>query len=123
MMPRLLAALFLLAASAQAQRPTSPDSALYVVRIGNDTARFMWLIQDGRRLTTISANRIPTLRVLRGSTTLGNDWSVHALEQARGYLSFTSRRESPNPIRSAWRKDPRINVFCAVALATAGQVI
>lgn len=77
-----LFALLVPSASAKAQRPMQPvDSALFVIRIGNDTSRYMWLIRDGRRLTTISANRIPTLRILRGQTLLGDDWSVHELDQ------------------------------------------
>ena len=59
----------------------SADSALFVIRIGNDTSRYMWLIRDGRRITTTSANRIPTLRLIRGYTILGDDWSVSQLEQ------------------------------------------
>ncbi|MEX2155194.1 MAG: DUF2911 domain-containing protein [Gemmatimonadaceae bacterium] len=57
------------------------DSAMFVIRIGKDTSSYLWLIRDGRRFTTISANRIPTLRVLRGETMLDDNWSVVALSQ------------------------------------------
>lgn len=79
-------------AGSTGQQGQSRDSALFVIRIGQDTSRYMWLIRDGRRLTTISANRIPTLRVLRGVAMLDNDWSVVALNQE----TFDPAATNPN---------------------------
>lgn len=39
------------------------------------------MIRDGDRLTTVSTNRIPRLRVLRGETILNPDGSVAWLQQ------------------------------------------
>lgn len=57
------------------------DSAMFVIRIGQDTSRYMWIVREGPRLSTVSANRIPVLRVLRGETLLDANDAVLSLEQ------------------------------------------
>lgn len=78
----LIFASFALPSLTRAQ--SGPDSVMFAVRIGQDTSRYMWMIRDGDRLTTVSANRISRLHVLRGEALLNADGSVERLEQ----LSF-----------------------------------
>lgn len=73
------------ACASHVREATSPvtdrDSAMFVIRIGQDTSRYMWIVREGRRLTTVSANRIPVLRILRGETLLDDNEGVLRLEQ------------------------------------------
>jgi hypothetical protein len=54
---------------------------MFVIRSGQDTFRYMWIVREGLRLTTTSANCIPVLHILRHETLLDKSEAVLTLEQ------------------------------------------
>jgi hypothetical protein len=61
------------------------DSAVYVVRLGQDTSYIQWLVRDGRDVRMHVVERIPRVRVVYTMLTQNADGSVARLQQ-RVYL-------------------------------------
>jgi len=67
-----------------ASQPAS-DSAMYVVRLGQDTSYFQWMVRHGNTVRMDVVERIPRVRLLRTTLTQNPDGSLAALER-RAYL-------------------------------------
>jgi hypothetical protein len=67
------------------------DSAMYVVRLGQDTSYFQWIVRNGNTVRMDVVERIPRVRLLRTALTQNPDGSLASLER-RAYLPA-----QPNP--------------------------
>lgn len=61
------------------------DSAMYVVRLGQDTSYFQWMVRRGSNVRMDVVERIPRVRLLRTTLTQNPDGSLVSLER-RAYL-------------------------------------
>ena len=65
------------------------DSAMYVVRLGQDTSYLQWIVRSGHNVRMDIVERIPRVRLLRTMLTQNPDGSVASLER-RAYLPAQS---------------------------------